>query len=556
MSRVRRAVGPVVAGVPIAAVLIPLLLVAACTNPNEPAASPEPSPQAPDESPTGPRNGGRLVLGLESEAVDLDPAASAWDTSTLQVARGVFDRLAVYDEAYHLTPELASSIEANSDFTEWTITVRRNVVFHDGQPVDAEAVKVNLEAQRQGPAAALLRPIVSVFVTGPRTVGVRMRAPWSTFPNVLTTQVGFVASPITLFAEDGGTNPVGTGPFALSGRDTGGSLSMTKNSSYWRDGLPRLDEVEVRIIPDHAERADALESGRLDAALFDDPATIAELRALDDQDLQVFLDPDGEAPKLTVVLNSARAPFVDFAARQAVGYATNRVAMGDAGFDGLVKWVRGPFSDTSLWYIDPPVLPHNKADAVRRAAGYEESYGAPLDFTLLVPDEPIALRYAAMWQRQLAEVGIDVTLDVRPGTDVEQAAAIGGFDAAMLPLFGDWHPDLAYTAMHLSEMTPVGSPGPNPARAGSQIIDESLDAARETDDLALQVDAYRAAQNDMVADGAHLFLVRLPYAVAAVSDVRDLTRWLTTSDVPGLAMEGGTVSLTEAWLDRAGRPTE
>ncbi len=547
MIRVSRAVGPVVGM---------LLLACACTNPNESNATPPPS-EAPTEAETAPRNGGRLVLALESEPVDLDPAGSTWDASTRQIARAVFDRLAVYDEAYQLTPELARSIEPNSDFTEWAITLRRDVVFHDGQPVDAEAVKVNLEAQRQGPAADLLRPISSVFVTGPRTVNVRMRAPWSTFPHVLTTQVGFVASPISLFAADGGERPIGSGPFALAGREPAQSLRLTKNSAYWRDGLPRLDEIDARVIGDDDERADAVTTGRVDVALFDDPAHIAQLQQdVDDTGLQVFVDPEGEAPKLTVVLNSARAPFIDLAARQAVGFATDRVEMGDAGFDGLVKWVRGPFSDTSLWYNDPPVLPHDRTAAAERVAGFEESYGVPLTFTLLVPDQPVALRYAAIWQRQLAEAGIEVELRVLPVGEIEQAASIGGYDAAMLPMFGEWHPDLAYPSMHLAEMTPVGSPGPNYARSGSQVIDEALDAARATDELALQVDAYRAAQNDLVADGSYLFLVRLPAAVVAVADVRDLTRWTTTADVAGLAMEGGTVSLTEAWLDRPERTTE
>jgi hypothetical protein len=139
---------------------------------------------------------------------------------------------------------------------------------------------------------------------------------------------------------------------------------------------------------------------------------------------------------------------------------------------------------------------------------------------------------------------------------VESAAAVGDFEAVMLPLHGSWHPDLLYPNLHLSELTPVGAPGPNLARFGSLGIGDAFDEARATSDLALQVDALRAVQSDLVAGGAYLFLMRLPQGLVARADIRDLTRWTTAEGAPGLGMEQGTVSLTEAWLDRELRAAE
>lgn len=538
----------------IAAVLV--VAATACADPPEPeAVAPDPVEQPAVGSP---RNGGRLVLAVEADPGNLLPTAHPWDTSTLQVGRAVFDRLAEYSDTYQVEPSLAESITSNADFTEWSITLRPDLVFHDGTPVDAEALRVNLEAQRASPvSAALLRPVRAVFVTGPRTVNVRSRAPWSTFPHVLTTQVGFVASPASLAAADGGSQPVGSGPFQVRARQLGSSLLLGKSSTYWRDGLPRLDEIDVRVMPDRATRLRAVDEGRIDLALVDDPVQLSRASSrAGERGIQVIADLEGEAPKLTVVLNAGRMPFLDFSARKALGFATDRAEIVGDGDRGFVRWARGPVVDTSLWYNDPPILPHSLAATKTELTRYAELYGTTLTFEVLVPDDVVIRRFATRWGQQLRDAGIDARFRVLPLAEVEQAAATGSFDAVMLPLFDTWHPDLWYPHLHLSEMTQVGAPGPNLARLGSPGIDDSFDSARTTAELARQVDAYRAIQNDLVTGAAYLFLVRLPQGLVANRDVRDLTRWTTSRGSPGLGMEQGTVSLTQVWLDREQRDAE
>jgi peptide/nickel transport system substrate-binding protein len=533
--------------------LAALLGATGCSDARTTQGQPTPEPAPEPEPVSEPHNGGRLVLAVGSVPGSLRPDRQVWDTSTLQVARGVFDRLAVYDETYRVAPELASSIDHNDDYTQWTITLRPEVVFHDGSTLDAEAVRANLEAQRLGPAGALLRPIQSVFVTGPDTVNVLMRSPWSTFPHVLTSQVGFVAAPSVL-VEDPFAPIVGSGPFVVQAPTSVDTLRLTKNSSYWQDGSPRLDEIVVEVVPDAAARAEAVTEGTADVALVDDAPVVAEL--LDAGQVQVMLDPKGEAPKLTAVLNASRQPFLDTTARRAVGFATDRQALVSNGYGGVVKWVRGPVSDTSLWYNDPPILAPNTTNASEEATRYTEIYGEPLAFQVLVPTDPATLRFAALWQRQLAEAGIEAEMVLTEPDQVRQAAVAGEFDAVLLPMFGSWHPDLAYTSLHESEMTAGGVPGPNLARWGSVGLDQALDQARATEDLAEQVEQYRIMQNEIATGGAYLFLVRLPQAVVARNDVHDLTHWTTADGSKGLGIEEGTVSLFQVWLDRVDRPAE
>jgi peptide/nickel transport system substrate-binding protein len=543
-----------------------------------PAVEPAPSPT----STTTPAHGGTLALGLDGpvlQAGDLDPTAGRWTTTELQLARLVYDRLAVYDAGHELQPQLAESIVPSDDLTTWTITLRPGIRFHDGSALDAEAVRANLDAQRASATfGPLLAPVVAVEVLDPLVVEVRARSPWSTFPHVLAAQPGYVAAPATLGAPVAGPlAAVGSGPFQLAVPVQAAApaaptappdpadpadLHLERFAGYWLEDGAQADAVEVRFVTGSGARLADLADADLDVALFSEPLAIEEAGELAGAgDLELLLDPFAEPRKLTVVLESSQLPGLDPDARWAIGTATDRQALARVAAGGtegdpvdpagdVVRPAIGPVADESVFFNGDPPLPPDPQAALGGASTYAERYGEVLAITLLVPDDPLYLRVAQAWAAQLADAGIGVALEALPLAEVERRAAAGDFQAAMLPLFDEWHPDLWYPALHRSELTPVGVPGPNLARHGRAAIDEALDAARATGDLAVQVDQYRVVQAQVRASGAYLFTIRLPEAVVAGPQVRDLTTWTTASGRPGLATEGGTVALVGAWPDR------
>jgi len=537
-----------------AALVVVTVTLGACTGDD-----PQPTTTGPGPGiDTGPVNGGRLVVAVADDGGGVVPAGPPWSPEQLQIARAVYDRLAVYDDSYQLQPQLAESIESDREFTRWTITLRDGVVFTDGTPLDAAVVRRNLDAQRATPAGSVaLGPVESVFVTGPRTVVVTTRAPWSTFPHVLAGQVGFIASPGTLDDPGAATAPVGSGPFRVTAWVPGSTVELVRNSSYWQEDLPHVDEVVFRVLPEEAERVDALRSGRVDVALSADPVSLGRL--LDDAAggaLTLVVDRDAEAPKATFVLNVAEPPFLDPVARSAVVAATDRAALHEAAFPDVYDAVKGPTSDGSVWFDDAPLPPRDLQRARRDAARYAEIYGEPLAFTVLVPTDVTSSRLASEWRRQLATAGIEVTVELLPPAEVQARASLGAFEATLLALFGTWHPDSWYPVLHRALMTPPGAAGVNLARFGTAGIDDALDAARATGDFAEQVELYRRVQEELLAGGAYLPVVRLTPGVAAGADVRDLTVWTTATGRPGLATEDGTVDLTGVWLDRPPAPAE
>ena len=538
------------------------LLSAACTTSEEPASTTLPGPPPEPAAPT-PKEGGVLRVASGVLPDDWSPAASVWDTSAQQVARGLYDRLAAYDTNNLPQPELAESFSPSPDFTSWTIRLRRGVLFQDGTPVDGDAVVANLDAQRVSPVGVhLLAPILSVTATDSRTVVVAMSAPWATFAEVLASQVGTIASPATLVGGPGSV-PVGTGPFRYAGvapaqdapevgPQTQGDLLLERNPLHWRPERPRLDAVRFLIVADPGQRVTAVLAGAADMVAADRPAQLARLdRAAADGSIRLVEDRNAEAPKVVIALNTSRAPFDSITARRAVSLATDRNELAERSLQGQGTMARGIISDPSPWYTDLPEPVPDTNRARDEAAAYVAETGEPIAAELLVPSDPYLLYVATLWRAQQAEVGVEITIRPVPEAELAQLTALGQYQAALFVAFTSPHPDLYAPLLG-------GIPGEQPAtnvnitRYVNPMVTESVADARATADPALQVEAYRIVQEQLFLDVPWLFLLQLRQVVAVSSDVRDVTEWTMASGAKGLALEGGTVALAQIWLDRSG----
>lgn len=551
--------------VPVLAALVALVLVAAaCTGSGgsePPATTTADAAPAPDPGPTpsSPRDGGVLRIASGSLPADWSPAATVWDTSAQQVGRALYDRLAVYDANGLPRPQLASTIEPNDDFTRWTITLRPGITFQDGTPLDAAAVRANLEAQRTSPVGAeVLAPVAAVSVADPQTVVVTTYTPWSTFPEVLATQVGVIASPATLIA-GGATPPVGTGPFMVPAADSpalttppldGGEVRLVRNPAYWQKGLPHLDGVRFLVRPEPAVRAATVVSGEADMVAADRPTELVRLqRAADTGAVRLVEDRNAEKPKVAIALNTAKAPFDQIAARRAVALATDRKQLVELGLDDQGTMARGIVSDTSPWYTDLPEPVPDTNRAKDEVASYTKEFARPVTTELLVPQDPFLLYQAALWRAQQAKVGVDVTLKPVTAAELADLTRRGQFQAAMLIDFTSPHPDL-YEPLLRGVPAEQPSVNANITRYVNPKVTEALTDARSTSDVALQVDDYRIVQETLFLDVPWLFLVQLRQAVAVAPQVRDVSTWATAAGERGLGQDGATVNLAQVWLER------
>ena len=139
-----------------------------------------------------PKRGGSLTFGTDAEEQGFDPTQARFDEVGVMYARTVFDPLTIINAKGAWEPYLAQSVTANATYTAWTITLRPNVVFHDGTPCNGAAMLTNFEAQKKSLLLGIvLGPIVDSFTqTGPLTVAVNLKSPWVSYPLYLAGGIG------------------------------------------------------------------------------------------------------------------------------------------------------------------------------------------------------------------------------------------------------------------------------------------------------------------------------------------------------------------------------
>src|ERR1700684_1933590 len=93
------------------------------------------------------KHGGSLVFGVDAEESGFDPTQARFDEVGVMYARTVFDPLTIITANGDWAPYLAQSVVPNAAYTSWTITLRPNLVFHDGTPCNGAALVTNLVAQ-------------------------------------------------------------------------------------------------------------------------------------------------------------------------------------------------------------------------------------------------------------------------------------------------------------------------------------------------------------------------------------------------------------------------
>jgi peptide/nickel transport system substrate-binding protein len=280
---------------------------------------------APESSEVEAQPGGTLRYGLDADVDGINPAASALSAPGLTMGNAVFDTLAAILPDGSTVPYLAESFTPSDDFVHWTMKLREGIVFHDGEPLNADAVIANFESQRGHPLVGLaVKPFFpetdAVTKVDDLTVTFNLLEPNAYFPATVAGQLGMTASPAWLEAAiaDPSLNqqPVGTGPFRFDTRSQDSVTRFVRNDDWW-GGEVYLDAIEFYPVPDAATRVDLLLGGELDGLMTNDPESI---QVLDTDGVESVLDETGE--EQFAMINSAQPPFDDVRARKALALAT------------------------------------------------------------------------------------------------------------------------------------------------------------------------------------------------------------------------------------------
>jgi peptide/nickel transport system substrate-binding protein len=320
-----------------------------------------------------------------------------------QVGVSLFDSLVGRDPDGRIVPELAESWRLVDDNT-WQFRLRRGVVFHDGKPLNAEAVRFTIQRvlnpEQKSPNRANIAEIVRVDVLDDLTVNLVTKNPYAPLVSRL---IDFPIVPPRYTTEKGNQGlalrPVGTGPFRFVELIKDDHLILESFDKHWR-GAPRIRRIVYKPIPEPFTRAAALRNGEVDLITTVPPNIARELERV--AGLKVHRVPSTWL--IYLGLNAFKKPLSDVRVRQALNYASDVESIIKNVMDGNGRRVEGPFT-SNMFGHDPSVrgYPHDPAKA--RALLAEAGYPDGLDIVLEAPagryqgDKEIAEALGGQWQR-------------------------------------------------------------------------------------------------------------------------------------------------------------
>ena len=497
-----------------------------------------------------PVKGGSLTFGIDTEESGFDPSTARWDEGGFLYGRSVMDPLAVVNASGGVEPYLAESITSNEDFTSFTVNLRPGIVFHDGTPLDANALHLNIEKQSTsvltGPAFA--DQISSASVTGPLAVTIAMKTSWAPFPYYLAqAQTGYIAAPAMLNNPNGTSHPIGTGPFLFSDWVPNSHMTATRNPHYWRKGYPYLNSITFKPIIDPNARANALQTGEVDIMHTNSPSSLLQFRgnkswSYYDNSGQVV----GQPTVQCIMLNTSTAPFNNKTLRTAMAMCINQVQFSKVVNKGIDAPMSGLFIPGSEYYTKTTYPKYNPTQAAKLVKQVQQQTGKPVSFTLNSTSNADVLRAAQFVQQAFQTAGMKVNINIAAQAALINDALGGTYQATLWRQFGAVDPDLNY--VWWSTQTTAPPLALNMARNSDPRIQTALLAGRTTNNKADRVKAYQQVNQYLAEDIPYVWFGRDTWAVVANPKVQNFANPTTLQHSKAVAFDEGVLWPTQIWM--------
>ena len=327
---------------------------------------------------------GQLTWGVHIALAPtyFDPAETPGLITPFMVLYALHDAVLKPMPGQPFAPSLAESYTQSKDGLTWEFVLRKNVRFHNGEPVTAEDVKFSFERYR-GTAAKLLHDkVAAVEVADPLRVRFKLKKPW---PDFLT----FYATPATgaawvvpkKYLEKVGDEgfkkaPIGAGPYKFVSFKPGVELTLEAHEGYWRKA-PNVKTLLLRVIPDEATRLAALKRGEIDIAYSITGPLAEELKRSPGLGLKPTYMPF-TSWLVPVEQWDPKSPWHDKRVRQAANLALDRDAINQASYLGLSKVTASIVPHQMDYFWQPPAPRYDVAQAKKllAEAGYPNGFDA------------------------------------------------------------------------------------------------------------------------------------------------------------------------------------
>ena len=494
-----------------------------------------------------PTPGGTLIVASDTEPRNLNPAMVA-SNGVFFVASKVVEPLAEMDFETGLRPLLATSWQGSEDGLSFTIELREGVTFHDGEPftsadVAFSAMEVWKPLQNLG--QVVFANLDAVDTPDDHTAVFRFSVP--TPPQLIENALPALTSVLPRHLYEGtdiaenalNMAPVGTGPFVFAEHRPGEFYRLERYPGYWAEGLPLLDEIVFRVLPDAGAKAAALETGDIQVAAFS-AVPLAEMPRLDALPDVSVVDAgyEGITYQITLEMNHRRAEFADPLVRRALRHAVDSAFIVDVIFMGYATQATGPIPSSATDFYTSDVESYAPdvaaAEALLDEAGYPRGDDGTR-FSLRLRPAPWfeQTRATGDYVRQaLQKVGIEVEIvTADPGGHINAVYTSHDFDLAIgSPVYRN-DPAISTTILFQGGLPP-GVPFANQYGYDDSEMNAIIEQGLSTIDSAERVAVYEAFQQKAAADLPLIVLVDFTFLTVARDEVQGVAnnpRWATSS---------------------------
>ncbi|SEB57086.1 peptide/nickel transport system substrate-binding protein [Nitratireductor aquibiodomus] len=459
-----------------------------------------------------------ITIALQDDPDVLDPHRGNSYVGRL-VFNSLCDKLVDTDENLAIVPRIASEWSWSEDNTVLTMKLREDAVFHDGEPINAEAVIANLDRAINLPEsrrAGELSSVASYEVTDEYTVEITLKGPDATFLSQLSDRAGMLVSPASFDVEASGA-AVCSGPYSFVERVQNDRITLKKFEDHWDAENYHFDTVVYQPIPDATVRLANLRAGDVDFIERPAPSDIETIKS--ESDLVFQMIPGLGYYGIVFNLNNgerADSPInSDPQLRRAFELSLDREVINQVVGLGIYQPAYQPFSPASFAYnpeFDGGGRDVEGARQMMKDAGYDS-----VSFEITYANNSLMQQMFELVQAMSAEAGFEVSL--RP---VEFAAYLserteGNFDAAQTGASGRVDPDGNFYRYLGCESAA------NPGKFCNAKMEEAMLAARTVTDDAQRKAYYDEAQAVLKEEIPTIYLYYTPNYYAYTTDLEGFT---------------------------------
>jgi len=468
--------------------------------------------------------GGVYTEGILGDFTTANPLFASGQVDSA-ISKLVFAGLFNYNQSNQLVGDLASGYSVSPSGKVYTVTLKPNLVWQDGQPLTSSDVVFTYEAIQNPNVQSPLNSNwqgVTVAAVNPSTVTFTLTNPLSSFPYSLTN--GIVPAHLLsnvpaaeLISANFNNDPVGAGPFSwLSVAEQGltpqtrqEQINLTPFKNY-NGGQPKLSGFIVRAFHDQNQLIASFKQGSLNgiSGLENEPSSL-----LNDHKVQVY------SMQLTaanmVFFKTSSGVLADTAVRKAIVYAANVNAL-IASLGYAANPVREPLLNGQLGFnpaYEEQTDNLSLADSTLASDGWvsptlggiRDKGGIPLSFTLYAANTPDNQAITSLLKSQLRAAGINMSVVLESSVDLNNTITYHNYDALLYGISIGVDPDV-FAYWDSSQAYPTALNGVNFSEYKSSTADQGLEAGRIVSDPALRAIKYATFLSAWQSDAPALAL--------------------------------------------------